>query len=89
MKTVIAIDIDGTALEHPDKVRDLFYRKDTVIILHTSRPWTMAYETIQQLRALNIPFDGLQMEKTKADHYIDDKNSSFHLVYQDLHKETK
>lgn len=84
MKIVIAIDIDGTALEHPDRVRELFNRKDTVIILHTARPWILAEKTIQELRALNIPFDGLQMEKTKADHYIDDRNSGWDLQLHPL-----
>lgn len=76
---VIAVDIDGTALEHPDKVNDLYLRKDTVVILHTSRPEFLREKTVKELQERGILYNALVMDKLKADYYIDDKNSGWDL----------
>ncbi len=81
---VIAIDIDGTALEYPERVNDLFLRKDTVIILHTCRPEFLREKTVKELADNGILYNALVMDKLKADHYIDDKNSNFNLTKLDL-----
>lgn len=81
---VIAIDIDGCALEYPDRVNDLYNRKDTVIILHTSRPEILRQKTVVELASKGIKYDALVMEKLKADFYIDDRNANFDLEGMDL-----
>ena len=75
----ILIDIDGTALEYPDKVNNLHLRKDTSVILHTSRPEFLREKTVKELCELDILYDALIMGKPKADYYIDDKNANFNL----------
>jgi uncharacterized HAD superfamily protein len=81
---VIAIDIDGTALAHPQKVNNLFNKKDTVIILHTSRPEMLREKTVRELQDAGIKYDALVMEKLKADFYIDDKSADFELNYNEV-----
>jgi hypothetical protein len=76
---VIAIDIDGTAIENPEKVNNLYLRKDTVIILNTSRPEFLRAQTVKELQSLGIMYNALVMDKLKADFYIDDKNSNWDL----------
>jgi len=76
---VIAVDIDGTALAHPEKVNDLYLRKDTVVILHTARPEFLREETVKELEEKNVLYNALVMDKLKADYYIDDKNADFDL----------
>jgi hypothetical protein len=81
---VIAIDIDGTALEHPEKVNNLYLRKDTVIILNTSRPEFLREKTVKELQDKGIMYNALVMDKLKADFYIDDKNGNWNLSYFSL-----
>ena len=81
---VIAIDIDGCALLHPERVNRLFYKKNTSIILHTARPEIMRNVTIKELQDLGIQYDTLKMDKLKASYYIDDKNANFDLEFMDL-----
>ena len=76
---VIAIDVDGTALHHPQKVNDLYLRKDTFVVLHTSRPEFLRKKTVEELSSMGILYNALVMDKLKADFYIDDKNSDFDL----------
>jgi hypothetical protein len=71
---VIAIDIDGTALEYPDKVRGLFDHPDNVIILYTARNPIIREQTELELREKDIPYHALVMGKLRADIYVDDKN---------------
>ncbi len=78
---VIGIDIDGCALEHPEKVNKLFLKKNTFIFLHTSRPEFMRDITIKELSKSDIMYNSLVMDKPKASYYIDDKNSDFDLEY--------
>jgi hypothetical protein len=78
---VISVDIDGTALEHPEKVNDLYLRKDTVVILNTSRPEFLREKTVKELQEKGILYNALIMDKLKADFYIDDKNSGWDLKH--------
>lgn len=71
---VIAIDIDGTALSHPEKVRELYECPGNLIVLHTSRSESIRRETEQELKNQTIPYHALVMGKLRADVYIDDKN---------------
>ena len=80
----ILVDIDGTALEYPERVNDLHLRKETSVILHTSRPEFLRDKTIQELQEKGILYDALIMGKPKADYYIDDKNANFDLEYGKL-----
>lgn len=72
---VIAIDIDGTALADPDKVRALYEDKNNVIVLHTARSSAIRKITEDAMHAAGIPYHALVMDKLRADVYIDDKNS--------------
>ncbi len=71
---VIAIDMDGTALEHPQKVQALFDNPKNLIIIHTARNPRMLTQTEAELHAAGIPYHALVMGKLRADVYIDDKN---------------
>jgi len=72
---VIAIDIDGTALEYPDKVNELYEDKNNVIILHTARSCSIRKQTELELHKKGIKYHSLVMDKLRADVYIDDKNA--------------
>lgn len=78
---VIGIDIDGCALEHPEKVNKLYHKKNTFIFLNTSRPEIMREVTVKELRQKGIKYNSLIMCKPKASYYIDDKNADFDLQY--------
>jgi hypothetical protein len=78
---VISIDIDGTALKYPERVNDLYLRKDTVVILNTSRPEFLREKTVKELQEKGIMYNALVMDKLKADFYIDDKNSDWDLIH--------
>ena len=81
---VISVDIDGCALEHPEKVNDLYLRKDTFIVLNTSRPEFLREKTVKELQEKGIMYNALVMDKLKASYYIDDKNADFNLEYTNL-----
>jgi hypothetical protein len=72
---VIAIDLDGTALECVDKVNALFEDKNNFIVIHTARSNSIRSQTEVELAALGLKYHVLKMEKLRADIYIDDKNS--------------
>lgn len=72
--TVIAIDIDGTALCFPEKVNQLYENKDMVIILYTARSESIRTQTENELKQIGIRYHALVMGKLRADVYIDDKN---------------
>lgn len=74
MKT-FCIDIDGTALEFPEKVRELYENENHFILLYTARSNSLRSQTIKELFELGIPYHALQMDKPRADFYIDDKNT--------------
>lgn len=71
---VIAIDMDGTALAHPDKVRELMDDYRNFIVIHTARQESIRAETVRELFDANIPYHSLVMNKVRADVYIDDRN---------------
>lgn len=71
---VIAIDFDGTASKHPEKVNALFEDPENFIVIYTARSSNIRKETEEELRALHIKYHALVMEKLRADVYIDDKN---------------
>lgn len=71
---VIAIDYDGTASDHPEKVNALFDNPENLIIIYTARPEYMRKETESELSARFINYHSLVMGKLRADVYIDDKN---------------
>lgn len=72
---VISIDIDGTALNYPDKVNHLFENPDHFIVLYTARSYSLFEETRLELLGLKIKYHALVMEKMRADVYIDDRNA--------------
>ena len=71
---VIAIDLDGTALAEPGKVRDLYENPDNFIVLHTARSSAIRAQTEKELREAGIPHHALVMDKLRADVYVDDRN---------------
>ena len=71
---VLAIDLDGTALAEPERVRELYENPDNVIIIYTARSASIRKETEEELSKANIPYHSLVMGKLRADVYIDDKN---------------
>lgn len=71
---VIAIDLDGTALEHPEQVNRLYDNKENLIVIYTARPEYLREKTESQLRQKGIKYHTLVMEKLRADIYVDDKN---------------
>jgi len=73
----IAIDVVGTALEYPERVNELFLRRDTTVLLYSSRG--MRAETTKLLEEKGVKYDALVMGKLKADYYIDDKSANFDL----------
>lgn len=76
---VVAIDIDGTALEYPEKVNAIYNTRGHVVILHTARPESIREQTVQELAAKGVQYHALVMDKLRADYYIDDKNATFEL----------
>jgi pyruvate/2-oxoacid:ferredoxin oxidoreductase alpha subunit len=74
MKTVIAIDFDLTASEHPHKVNILYEDAHNFIVIYTSRSSSIRKETEKELADLGIKYHALVMDKLRADIYIDDKN---------------
>lgn len=72
---VIAIDYDGTASLHPDKVNELHAQKQHLIVIHTARSSAIRAETEAELAAKGIRYHALVMDKLRADVYIDDKNA--------------
>ncbi len=71
---VIAIDYDGTASDHPKKVNALYDNQANFIVINTARPEYLREETKKELKELGIKYHALNMEKIRADIYIDDKN---------------
>lgn len=72
---VIAIDIDGTALDYPDKVNELYENPNNHIVLFTARSSKIRNKTIKELNSKKIKYHSLVMDKIRADVYIDDKNA--------------
>ena len=72
---VISIDIDGTALEFPEKVNTLYEDKENFIVLYTARSSKIREDTIKELNKKQIKYHALCMDKIRADIYIDDKNA--------------
>lgn len=58
-----------------EKVNTL-YHKGSVIIYHTSRPSQFYRETHEWLRSNGALFHALVMDKLRADHYLDNRNSN-------------
>lgn len=71
---VIAIDLDDTALVHPNKVNELYESKNNLIIIYTARSSSIRKQTEKELRDLGVKYHALVMEKLRADIYIDNKN---------------
>ena len=71
---VIAIDMDGTALEYTNKVQALFDHPGNLIIIYTARNPMIRKQTESELKKNNIPYHALVMGKLRADVYVDDKN---------------
>lgn len=74
-KVLIAIDMDGTASKHPEKVNELYNDKDNYIIIYTARKEGRRPETIKELQELGVNYHQLIMGKLRADIYIDDRNA--------------
>lgn len=72
---VIAIDVDGTALEHPEKVNALFENRNNFIVLYTARTEKVREATVRRLKVRNVKYHALVMEKIRADVYIDNNNA--------------
>lgn len=49
------------------------YRKGSVIIIHSARPWEIARATAAWLIKHNVRYHGLFLNKLGADLYVDDK----------------
>ncbi len=71
---IIAIDLDGCALEFPEKVNCLAENKNIFVLIYTARPESLRTSTVQELEAKGIRYQALVMGKVRADMYIDDKN---------------
>ncbi len=71
---VIAIDLDGTASQWPDKVNKLYEDPNNFIVIHTARSEIIRPETEAQLKSLGIRYHALVMGKLRADVYVDDRN---------------
>ena len=71
---VIAIDADGTALQHPEMINQMFENPNNFIVIYTARSNSIRVRTEKQLADLGIKYHALVMEKMRADCYIDDKN---------------
>jgi len=69
---VIAIDLDGTALDYPEKVNELFEDKNNFIVIYTARSSSQRNSVEKILQG--IKYHALVMEKLRADAYIDNKN---------------
>lgn len=73
---VIAIDVDGTALDQPSRVNALYDNPNNFIVLYTARNGaTMREQTENELLCAGIRYHALVMDKLRADVYIDDKNA--------------
>ncbi len=72
---VIAIDLDGTALQYPNEVNNLFENPNNFIVIYTARSSNIRTQTEKELRAVGVKYHALIMEKVRADIYIDDKNA--------------
>lgn len=71
---IIAIDMDGSAANYPDKVNKLFEYPDNFIVIYTARSSLIRIQTEEELYKLGIKYHALVMNKLRADIYIDDKN---------------
>jgi hypothetical protein len=71
---VLAIDMDGTAMQWPDKVNALYENPSNFIVIYTARSPSFRKETEEQLHEKNIRYHALVMGKMRADVYVDDKN---------------
>ncbi len=71
---VIAVDLDGTAFEHPEEVNRLYENPNNLIVLNTARSYSIRRQTEKQIRDKGIKYHCLVMEKLRADIYIDDHN---------------
>ena len=72
---VIAIDLDGTALNNPKKVNQLYENSNNFIVIHTARSFRIRKQTELELTKAGISYHALVMDKVRADIYIDDKNA--------------
>ena len=71
---VIAIDLDASASQWPEKVNALYEDCNNFIVIYTARSDSIRRETEEQLRELGIRYHALVMGKLRADAYIDDRN---------------
>jgi len=71
---VIAIDFDGTASEHPEKVNQLYENRNNFIVIYTARSPEIREKTEKELQMLGIRYHALVMGKLRADFYVDDRN---------------
>ena len=71
---VLAIDFDGTAKEHPNKVNHLFEDHDNFIVIYTARSPIVRKQTEEELAKAGIRYHALVMGKLRADTFIDDRN---------------
>lgn len=71
---VIAVDFDGTARVHPDRVNALYEDEQNFIVIYTARSPLLRQTTVQQLDEAGIRYHALVMGKLRADVYIDDRN---------------
>lgn len=74
---VWAIDLDGILdnIKNVKKVNTLFEDPDNFIVIYTARSKKIREETEEYLHQLKVKYHCLKMEKIRADHYIDDKNT--------------
>lgn len=74
MMKVYAIDFDGTATLHPEKVNRLYEDPENIVIIYTARSELIRNQTKKELKRLGIKYHALVMEKLRADVYVDDRN---------------
>jgi len=72
---VVAIDLDGTALEYPEKVNELKRNSQNFIVIYTARDEERREATIKELLDAGVKYHALVMNKINADVFIDDKNA--------------
>jgi len=72
---VIAIDMDGTAMQWPDKVNALYEEPFNFIVIYTARSESIRKITEEALIKMNIRYHALVMGKLRADVYVDNKNA--------------
>jgi hypothetical protein len=72
---VIAIDIDGTALQHPDEVNRLYEDRDVLVVMYTARSEAVRRRTESELAEAGVRYHALVMGKLRADVYVDDRNA--------------